>query len=100
MTQLDLDFATRHSRRTDPETSHAAAASLTSVETHKALILAYLKSIAPRSEIFESIASAVHMEPHAVARRLPDLMRDGLIERTEETRRTSTGRTARCWRAK
>lgn len=98
--QLELDEWTRfHARRTDPETSQKAAASVaTSKDAHLALILSTLRrSVAPLTG--EEIAKVCGLTMVQVCRRLPDLKKSGQARPTEETRPTSTGRSARCWEA-
>jgi predicted ArsR family transcriptional regulator len=101
MNQLDLlDFTRTHARTTDPQTSHDAAKSAVGLAAaHRAKILGYLKSISPSGAIYQDIASAVGLEPHAVARRLPELQQAGLARPLDATAVTRSGRQARLWAA-
>ena len=101
MSQLDLlDFARTHARATDPETSRAAASQAIGLAAaHRAKILAHLKSIRPSGAIYQDIASAIGLEPHAVARRLPELQQAGLAKPLDATALTRSGRQARLWAA-
>lgn len=85
----------------DPISSHIAAAEITSSgrrASQKAEILTWLRE---RNQAFTSaeIAGAAGMDRHMVARRLPDLWRDSLIERGEMRVCTASGRQAITWRA-
>lgn len=101
MTQLDLlDFTRTHSRRDDPQTSVDAARQAVSLASaHQAKIMAYLRRIHPNGDIYEGIATATGLEPHAVARRLPELQEAGLAEPLDKTIATKSRRQARVWRA-
>ena len=101
MTQLDLlTFAHSHARTTDPATSHAAARQAVSLASaHQAKIMAYLRRIHPNGDIYEGIATATGLEPHAAARRLPELQQAGLAEPLDKTIATKARRMARVWRA-
>ena len=101
MSQLDLlDFARTHARTTDPHTSRdAAARAIGLAAAHRAKILAYLQSIRPAAAIYQDIAAATGLEPHAVARRLPELEEAGLARPLDSTAPTRSGRQARLWAA-
>ena len=85
-------------RRRDPATSHIAAASMQAgAAAHRALILAVLRDGLPRTYV--EIASATRLDPIAVARRMAELLRAGLVRRLPETRLTPSGRPAHLWKA-
>jgi len=90
--QMNIEF---HARRTDPETSHKAAATVkVFANVHYKLILASLE-FHPGETIYQ-IADRTHISHVAIARRLPELERAGLI-RTEGERPGPTGRMCRVW---
>ncbi len=82
-------------RATDPGTSHAAATKVVTFRgDHHRRILAALSE--PRT-IYE-IAQACGLDHVAVARRMPELERDGKAEPTDETRKSPSGSPCRVWR--
>jgi predicted ArsR family transcriptional regulator len=87
-------------RRTDPSTSIEAAWMAQSVaKSHQDKILALLRShkrIGGEPMGAEQIGFFLGIEPYAVRKRLPELMRDGFVVAVGE-RKTSTGRTERTW---
>lgn len=85
-------------RRTDPDTSHAAAASmLDAAREHHALILRALDECQhPLSA--EQIAARLELTHVQVNRRMSELRGAGLIEPTDQRVPTATGRTARTYR--
>lgn len=99
MIQPDL-FAHTHTRASDPATSFAAARQAAyRVGTHKARIFDVLQSHG-MPLTYEEIAKLSGLEPHAVARRLPDLEADGKVVPTDKTRKTRNGTEARLWALK
>lgn len=88
-------------RRDDPDTSRDAAvtAAGTVRARHQALIVSVLKSVG-RPLAAEEIADRGGFESHVpVNRRLPELVRDGLVERTDEKHRNRSGSEAYRYRA-
>lgn len=70
-------------RRSDPATSHAAAARAANfAASHEGKILAALEQ-GPAT--FKEIASRTGLDPHAVARRLPYMGRFG-VDKTDDVR--------------
>jgi len=66
-------------RRTDPLSSHLAAARhAPAAQSNKALLYEWVCRYPGYSS--NQIADAIGMERHEVARRLPDLRHDGLLE--------------------
>lgn len=89
-------------RNTDPETSRLAAEDLTrrGKRGHqKQQILSYLKTCVGY-ETSAEIARWGQMDRHMVARRLPDLERDGLVERCGLGECRVTGHQAVTWRVR
>jgi predicted ArsR family transcriptional regulator len=85
------------SRRLDPQTSHAAGASMKRAATYQAAaVLNCLRAIQEAGP--EEIGDLIGMEAYAVRKRLPELQDAGLAEPTEERRKTRSGRSERIWR--
>jgi hypothetical protein len=85
----------------DPISSHLAAAELTSSgrrASQKAAIVKWLRS-QERLLTSMEIAHAGGLDRYMVARRLPDLERDGLVERGPMRDCRESGRPAITWRA-
>lgn len=92
-----LDWATTHARRTDPETSHAAAArSHELARLHHVMIYARLCEVFPVGLTYEEIADGIGLEKHCVGKRMIELERHGHA-RTEGERMLSSGRRGRIW---
>jgi hypothetical protein len=84
-------------RNSDPATSHAAAAAVTTAAAHYGLIHAALILFGPSGK--DRIASLAGLDPSQVARRLPEMRRMGLVDLTGETVQSSSGRAEREWYA-
>lgn len=85
-------------RRTDPVTSHAAAAQSGSLRSeHARIILAALER-GPAGA--SGIAARCGLLPHQVNKRLAELARGGRIVETGVTVRSGSGRGEREWRVK
>jgi len=98
MTQLDLLAEPVRARRSDPNTSHEAAARVREFsQAHATLILQTLKRFGKAGA--EQIAAATRLDAYAVRKRLPELQRDGLARPTDATRATASGRHERVWEA-
>ena len=99
MSQIAIDFdALFLARRSDPETSKEAAARVREFAKGQcAQILYVLKDGGPAGA--EQIAAVTKIEPYAVRKRLADLQHAKQAEPTDETRKTSSGRRERLWRA-
>ena len=94
MTQLELLTAPQ-ARRTDPETSHAAAESARELATrHQFLIIEALRF---KDSGKDAIARRTGLSGVAVARRLPELERQGKVKPTGRTVKSNTGRSEREW---
>ena len=80
-------------RRTDPPTSHAAAARVPAFRGQhaQAILAALAQGPAGQSEL----AARTGLSIAQVSKRLGELRRDGVIERDGETRSASGGREAR-----
>lgn len=87
-------------RRTDPGTSYEAAVMAGDLaRCHQERIRALLvfnKQQGGEPLGAEQIGYALSIEPYAVRKRLPELMRDGFVTPVGE-RKTKTGRTERTW---
>jgi hypothetical protein len=93
-----FDFEAKHARRTDAETSHAAAAQAVPVaQNHIAIIANYLKRIYPADATADEIAIATKLDRHKVLKRLPDLQVAKLASPTDRTRMMRSKRRGRCW---
>jgi predicted ArsR family transcriptional regulator len=95
--QLDLDFFKR-ARRSDPETSKAAAARVAEFEhAHHAVIVGSLLTQGPGT--IHEIAARTGLDHVAIARRLPELEQLRVARPTAETRPSPKGRACRVWEA-
>lgn len=83
MIQLQIDFQPPRARRTDPKSSHKAASTHERsgrLENDKRRVyLALLTAGKPMTS--KQIAEQYGIDRHTVARRLPDLERDGKVYR-------------------
>jgi len=101
--QLTFDEVAR-SRRSDPETSKSAAAQAHGVVAeHELLILRAMRDGGERDWTPHEIADCCDLNSVQVTRRLSALWVAGLIIEVKVgeivvTRRTPSGRRARCWR--
>lgn len=86
-----------HARATDPETSHAAAASVEPTEL-ELLVLAAL-GVRPRGCTSSELSDFLGIERVSVSPRLAPLARKGLIEASGERRRGPSGRSQIVWKA-
>ena len=95
--QLAIAFEPRsHARRTDPGTSHEAAALVKEFASgHCAVILGALRSYGHST--IDEIAKRTELTAVQVARRLPDLQKAGKAEPTGEERLSASGRSERVW---
>ena len=83
-------------RNTDPDTSHAAAISMSdAAHSQRGLILAYLKEHGPA--IADAIDDALGLRLTSSGRRLPELEEMGLVEMTDGYGTTRSNRSARLW---
>lgn len=95
--QLSLIFDAPLARRTDPATSHRAAASARDLQRqHQRLIVAALQA-GPLGK--DGIAARTGLSGVAVARRTVELQRAGLIKPTGKTVASAAGRPEREWEA-
>lgn len=84
-------------RRSDPATSHAAAASAKELQgEHQRLILACLEQHGPLGK--DGISARTRLSGVAIARRTVELQRAGMIEWTGRTVPSTAGRKEREWR--
>jgi len=85
-------------RRSDPRTSHIAAASMREAAAdHRARIMQALgETTRPLSA--EQISTFLSIDKVQVGRRMHELVRTGLVEVTSQIVKTSTGRPAQTYR--
>lgn len=89
-------------RRTDPATSHAAAASVGEfAHEHREQILRAMP-LPPENRTVHEIAAACRLDAHAVGKRMAELERASLVRVAvdvfgEVTRPSPSGRPARAW---
>lgn len=96
MSDLQPDLFAR-ARRSDPETSHAAAERVNFAAAHYRAISGALAGC--EATIYQ-IASLTGLSHVQVARRLPEMQEAGIAEPTGTTAAGPTGRQCRLWRAK
>ena len=101
MDQLAIDFAKTHARRSDPQTSKAAARSMleTASAQRERIYWSLLRKGSPLTA--DEIAEREGMTMEQVCRRLPELCdpkKDGRVERMAETRPTRRGSQAHLYR--
>ena len=83
-------------RTTDPDTSHAAAASMASgARTQRALIHAHLTEHGPMTA--DALDEALFGGHHTAGRRCVELLDIGRLRRQADTRATRAGRQAHLW---
>jgi predicted ArsR family transcriptional regulator len=98
MLQLSIFDSAPGVRRSDPRTSHEAAASAKDLQArHHRLIVACLKEHGPASK--DRIAALTCLTGTQVARRTTELERAGLIRDTGDKARSTAGRAERVWGA-
>ena len=90
-------YAFPRSRNSDPATSHAAAAQLTTATDHYTGIHDALTLYGPAGK--DSIAAIAGLDPVQVSRRLPEMRKLGLVGLTGETVQSRSGRAEREWQA-
>ena len=84
-------------RNSDPVTSHQAADQVTTTSKHFQIIHLALIEHGPMGK--DEIAHFTDLEPNAVARRLPELQKLGLVTLTGKTVLSNAGRKERQWKA-
>lgn len=83
-------------RRTDPQTSHDAAAAMRRAATAQASkVFAALKKMQKAGA--EQIGLLCTMPAYTVRKRLPELQDAGLVSPTGQRRQTMSGRSERIW---
>jgi predicted ArsR family transcriptional regulator len=99
MTQTVIDFTRPAARRADPVNSHdAASRAMLFAATHRAQIWTRLHEYGPQGRY--AISRATGLEPVAVARRLAELVAQGLCRRVPGVSEiTPTGRAGSVWEA-
>ena len=90
------ELCTPGARRTDPDTSHAAAAQAKDLQAnHNSAILLALDAYGAAGK--DAIGWLTNLSGTAVARRLTELQRAGLVRLTGRTVRSDSGRFEREW---
>lgn len=98
MSETKTYDAHKAARTTDPETSHEAARSMLGVaEGQQAELLAAVKRLGETTT--EDAGDDAGLTYHQASRRMPELVRLGVVEPTGETRKNRSGRRARVFRA-
>jgi predicted ArsR family transcriptional regulator len=98
MLQLSIFDSAPLARRSDPSTSHEAAASAKDLQArHHRIILACLRDHGPAGK--DRVAALTSLTGVAVCRRLVELERAGLIAPTGRNVKSTAGRNEREWRA-
>lgn len=96
--QLTIFDAIRAARSTDPGTSHAAAAKAAPIaKAHGQLLLDTLKREGPAGK--SRLARLTGLTDVAVARRLPELQRQGKAAPNGQMEASRSGRDERVWAA-
>ena len=94
----DLPMFDPRSRNSDPETSKEAGGSMESeADTQRRKILDLLREFGPSTA--DGIDFALKLRDTSAGRRLPELKEMGLVEMTDQTALTRSGRRAHIWRA-
>lgn len=92
-----MTFTTTHAHRSDPATSVEAARSAQPMaDQHKFVIATILLFHGPLTS--QGIADRCELSYHQVARRMSDLVADGKVQDSGQTRRSPGGRRATVWR--
>lgn len=97
--QMSMEFQpSRLARKTDPSTSHEAAARVKEFgKSHHQLILSALRRFTKAGA--EQIAAVTKLDAYSVRKRTSELCKLGLIRTTGDTRKTASGRPERVWEA-
>ena len=95
--QQSLFGVAPRARSSDPDTSHEAARSMhVAAATHRGMILKHLEKHGASTG--DAIDEALGWRHATANRRLPELRRMNLIEMSDQTAVTRSGRRARMWR--
>jgi hypothetical protein len=92
--QIDLDF-TALARSSDPETSHAAAASLNTTEM-EGMVLSALQML-PEGATTIQIARALNLAPWSISPRMKPLCAKGFVMDSTRRLKGSSGRNSIVW---
>lgn len=84
-------------RSTDPVTSHQAADKVTTTTKHFQIVHLALIEYGPMGK--DGIAQKTGLDPNAVARRLPELQKMGLVTLTGKNVKSKADRLEREWKA-
>jgi len=98
--QTDIYEHIATARNSDPETSHAAAASVNVRESQMVVFSLLTSEPATDEELFSrAVASGIRISPSGCRTRRSELVRIGWVEDTGERRLTAAGRQTIVWRA-
>jgi len=97
-TELPLDWPRSHARRTDPDTSHAAAQRVSTAASNCAALLRAFRA-APAGLTAEEAAAVAGIDPWAASKRVSDLVREELVSDTGQRRPGRSGRPQRVLKA-
>lgn len=88
-------------RRTDPETSHNAAASVKNISDLQGMIWDYFQLWGPHTDeaMYEAMKAHAWVSPSGFRSRRKELVDKGFLEWTGYTAFTKAGRKARIWQA-
>lgn len=92
------DFGRTHARNSDPETSKAAAESMSEAAAKQATVIRNVLLEHGRLHA-EGIAGHCQLDRVQIGRRMSDLERVGWASRTGEKGKLSTGRSGELWEA-
>jgi len=95
-------FDEARARRTDPDTSHEAAASVWNIRTSQVAVLGMLRKYGPATDeqlISDMKRCPLYMSPSGIRTRRAELVAKGLVEYAGYKQVISTGRQARVWKA-
>lgn len=101
---LDLFPDAAHARLTDPETSHAAAASIDRLTARRGAVLALLArfpgglSDSELVEVYQAKGVIPPQSPSGIRTRRSELVDAGLVEYSGNNVTTPSGRSSRVWR--
>lgn len=102
MEQAELDWTREHARRNDPSTSHEAAASMAKGSARAQAKAIYWALATDRTGglTAEEAGLRCGLDNVQACRRMADLAKAKMVERTGERRANGSGRTAMVWRVR
>ena len=94
----DDQFNRSHARKTDPETSHAAAESAQGIAADHCRTILHTLGWNSRPLAVEQLEALCGLTKWQISRRMSDLKKAGKIEESEERHRNQNGRSAIKWK--